>query len=52
MTADTRLAREDGTIVRDRRSRVVPVRTIAASIGMVLLTPPRSCCSAGRSGAS
>jgi hypothetical protein len=36
MTADTRLAREDGTIVRDR-SRVVPVRTIAATIGMVLL---------------
>jgi predicted PurR-regulated permease PerM len=37
MTADARLAREDGTIMRDPRSRV-PVRTIAATIAMVLLT--------------
>src|SRR4030095_4709739 len=37
MTADARLAREDGTIVRDPQPRV-PVRTIAATIGMVLLT--------------
>jgi hypothetical protein len=37
MTADTRLAREDGTIMRDTQSRV-PIRTIAATIGIVLLT--------------
>jgi multisubunit Na+/H+ antiporter MnhG subunit len=37
MTADARLAREDGTIVRDPQSRV-PIRTIACTIGMVLLT--------------
>jgi predicted PurR-regulated permease PerM len=37
MTADARLAHEDGTIMRDPRSRV-PIRTIAATIGMVLLT--------------
>src|SRR5215218_7000834 len=36
MTAHARLAREDGTSMRDTRSRV-PVRTIAATIGMVLL---------------
>src|SRR4029450_12848940 len=34
MTADARLAREGGTPPRSR----VPVRTIAATIGMVLLT--------------
>jgi predicted PurR-regulated permease PerM len=37
MTADTRLAREDGTIMPDPRFRV-PIRTIAATIAMVLLT--------------
>jgi predicted PurR-regulated permease PerM len=37
MTADARPAREDGTIMRDPQSRV-PIRTIAATIGMVLLT--------------
>jgi predicted PurR-regulated permease PerM len=37
MTTDARLAREDGTIMRDPQSRV-PIRTIAATIGMVLLT--------------
>ena len=37
MTADTPLAREDGTIMPDPRSRV-PIRTIAATIAMVLLT--------------
>jgi hypothetical protein len=37
MTADARLAREDGTIMRDPQSRV-PIRTIAATIGIVLLT--------------
>jgi predicted PurR-regulated permease PerM len=37
MTADIRPSREGGTIMRDPRSRV-PVRTIAATIGMVLLT--------------
>ena len=37
MTADARLAREDGTITRDPQSRV-PMRTIAATIGIVLLT--------------
>ena len=37
MTADPRLAREDGTIMRDQQSRV-PIRSIAATIGMVLLT--------------
>jgi hypothetical protein len=33
MTADTRMAREDGTIARDPRSRVVPVRTAAVLLG-------------------
>jgi hypothetical protein len=37
MTADARFAREDGTTMRDPQSRV-PVRTIAATIGMVLFT--------------
>jgi predicted PurR-regulated permease PerM len=37
MTADARPAREDGTTMLNSRSRV-PVRTIAATIGMVLLT--------------
>jgi predicted PurR-regulated permease PerM len=37
MTAHARLAREDRTIMRDPQPRV-PVRTIAATIGMVLLT--------------
>jgi predicted PurR-regulated permease PerM len=37
MTANTRLAREDATIMPNPQSRV-PVRTIAATIGMVLLT--------------
>jgi predicted PurR-regulated permease PerM len=37
MTADARLAREDGTIIRDPQPRV-PIRTIAATIAMVLLT--------------
>jgi predicted PurR-regulated permease PerM len=37
MTAAARAGPEDGTILRDPRSRV-PVRTIAATIGMVLLT--------------
>jgi predicted PurR-regulated permease PerM len=37
MTADTRLAREGGTTMPDPRARV-PVRTIAATIGMVLST--------------
>ena len=37
MTADARPARSDGTITRDPQSRV-PVRTIAATIAMVLLT--------------
>src|SRR5512132_1817605 len=37
MTAHARLARDDGTSMRDTQSRV-PVRTIAATIGMVLLT--------------
>jgi multisubunit Na+/H+ antiporter MnhG subunit len=39
MTADTRLTREGGTTMPDPRARArVPVRTIAATIGMVLLT--------------
>jgi glucan phosphoethanolaminetransferase (alkaline phosphatase superfamily) len=37
MTADARFAREDGTIMRDPQSRG-PIRTIAATIGMVLFT--------------
>jgi predicted PurR-regulated permease PerM len=37
MTTDARLAHQDGTIMRDSQSRV-PIRTIAATIGMVLLT--------------
>jgi hypothetical protein len=37
MTADARLAREDGTIIRDPQPRV-SIRTIAATIAMVLLT--------------
>src|SRR5215218_5677476 len=37
MTAEARLAREDGTIMRDPQFRV-PIRTIAATIAMVLLT--------------
>jgi predicted PurR-regulated permease PerM len=37
MTAEARLPREDGTITRNLQSRV-PIRTIAATIGMVLLT--------------
>jgi multisubunit Na+/H+ antiporter MnhG subunit len=37
MTAEAGLTREDGTTLRDPRSRV-PIRTIAATIGMVLLT--------------
>jgi predicted PurR-regulated permease PerM len=37
MTADTTPTRKDGTIMRNPRSRV-PIRTIAATIGMVLLT--------------
>jgi predicted PurR-regulated permease PerM len=37
MTADTRPAREDAAIMRHPQSRV-PIRTIAATIGMVLLT--------------
>jgi predicted PurR-regulated permease PerM len=37
MTAGTRLARDNGTTGRDPQSRV-PVRTIAATIAMVLLT--------------
>jgi predicted PurR-regulated permease PerM len=37
MSAGAGLAREDGTTTRDPRSRV-PVRTIAATIAMVLLT--------------
>jgi predicted PurR-regulated permease PerM len=38
MTADTRLAREDATIMPHHPQSRVPVRTIAATIGMVLLT--------------
>ena len=49
MTADARPAREDGTIMPNPRSRV-PVRTIAATIGMVLLTA--ALLLLGRSGAS
>src|ERR671911_408084 len=37
MTTNARLAHQDGTIMRDPQSRV-PIRTIAAPIGMVLLT--------------
>jgi predicted PurR-regulated permease PerM len=37
MSAGARLAREDGTIMRDPQTQV-PVRTIAATIAMVLLT--------------
>jgi predicted PurR-regulated permease PerM len=37
MTTDARLAREDGTTMLNSQPRV-PIRTIAATIGMVLLT--------------
>jgi predicted PurR-regulated permease PerM len=37
MTTEARLARQDGTNMRDPQSRV-PIRTIATTIGMVLLT--------------